>query len=77
MEPKAKGKRATQKEKAAALLKQFEVQFDETLNDRMGHLHNRMVAFVSESRLPITHVITVLQMLLSEATEQAMKKFKG
>jgi len=61
--------------KANELLKQFEIQFDETLNDRMGHLHNRMVAFVSESRLPITHVITVLQMLLSDATEQAKKKF--
>ena len=63
------------KDKAAALLKQFEAQFDETLNDRMGHLHNQIVGFVSESRLPITHVITVLQMLLSEANEQAFKKF--
>ena len=61
--------------KADELLKQFEIQFDETLNDRMGHLHNRMVAFVAESRLPITHVITVLQILLSEATEQAKQKF--
>jgi len=63
------------KTQAAELLKQFESQFDETLNERMGHLHNRMVAFVAESRLPITHVITVLQMLLTEATDQALKKF--
>ena len=63
------------KDKAAELLKQFEAQFDATLNDRMGHLHNRMVAFVAESKLPITHVITVLQMLLSEANDQAIKKF--
>ena len=63
------------KDKAAALLRQFEIQFDETLNDRMGFLHNQMVGFVAESRLPITHVITVLQMLLSEATEQAKQKF--
>jgi len=75
MATKAKSKKADPKDKAAALLKQFEIQFDETLTDRMGDLHNRMVAFVAESRLPITHVITVLQMLLSEANDQAFKKF--
>lgn len=67
----------SESDKAEALLKQFEQDFDRTLTDRMGHLHNRMVAFISESRLPITHVITVLQMLLAEANEQAMQKFVG
>jgi len=45
--------------------------------ESMGHLHNRFVGFISESKLPITHVITVLQLLLIEATQMAHQKYVG
>ena len=70
-------KQSKETAKAEALLKQFEQDFDKTLTDRMGHLHNQFVAFISESRLPITHVITVLNILLYEANEQAKQKYIG
>lgn len=41
----------------------------------MGHLHNRFVGFISEAKLPLTHVIMVLSVLLDEAKEQARKKY--
>jgi hypothetical protein len=55
------------------ILKNYEDKNSET----MGNLHNRFVGFISEAKLPITHVITVLQLLLTEAVEMANQKFIG
>lgn len=46
------------------------------VNDRMGHLHNRFVGYISEARLPLTEVITVLTLLLKEAAEMAKQAYK-
>lgn len=46
-------------------------------DDAMGNLHNRFVAYIAEAQVPLTHVITVLTILLSEATELARKKYQG
>ena len=43
----------------------------------MGHLHNRFVGFISESKLPLPQVITVLQILLNEALQLATAKYLG
>jgi len=48
---------------------------EETNSEMMGHLHNRFVAFISESKLPIPMVITVLQLLLHESIEMAIQKY--
>jgi len=48
---------------------------EETNSEMMGHLHNRFVAFISESKLPIPMVITVLQLLLHESIEMAVQKY--
>lgn len=45
------------------------------MEDRMGQLHNRFVAYISESKLPLPMVVLVLQMLLAEATDQALVKY--
>ena len=51
--------------------------YEDHLNESMAHLHNRFVAFVAESRLPIPQVLLVLHMLIAETTEQAQKKYLG
>lgn len=45
------------------------------LDQEMEKLHNRFVAYISESKLPIMQVIMVLQILLGEAVEMANKKY--
>lgn len=49
----------------------------QTVQDEMGTLHNRMVAYISESRLPLANVVLVLQLLLDEAIELAKKEYLG
>lgn len=51
--------------------------YEDHLVDSMGMLHNRFVAFVAESRLPLPQVLLVLEMLVSETIEQARKKYVG
>jgi hypothetical protein len=51
-------------------------EHSEQVEDAMGHLHNRFVVFIAEARIPLAQVSLVLQMLLSEITEQAMKKYE-
>lgn len=48
---------------------------EDTNTEMMGHLHNRFVAFISESKLPIPMVITVLQLLLHESVDMAVEKY--
>jgi hypothetical protein len=51
--------------------------YEDNLVDSMGMLHNRFVAFVAESKLPLPQVLLVLEMLVSETIEQAKKKYLG
>jgi hypothetical protein len=51
--------------------------YEDHLVDSMGLLHNRFVAFVAESRLPLPQVLLVLEMLVSETIEQAKKQYLG
>jgi len=47
------------------------------IEEQMANLHNRFVAYISEARTPLPFVITVLELLLHEAREQAIKKYLG
>ena len=47
------------------------------VEERMGLLHNRFVAFIAEAQIPIPEVVTLLHVLLAEATEMALKKYIG
>jgi len=69
-----KGKQPSEQEKAAALEKVAKL-YEEALDDKMGLLHNRFVAFIAEARLPLPQVVLVLEILLSETIEQAKVKY--
>lgn len=60
-----------QQEVVAKIIEEYCTQAE----TRAGQLHNRFVGFISEAKLPIDLVVTVLQMLLSEATDIAFKKY--
>ncbi len=49
----------------------------EEIEEQMADLHNRFVAYISEAKIPLPFVITVLELLLHEAREQAIKKYLG
>ena len=49
--------------------------YEAGVTDQMGHLHNKFVGFISEAKIPLPNVITLLQMLLNEALEMANKKY--
>ena len=51
--------------------------YQQFITDKAGELHNKMVAFVSESKLPIIQVLLVLEMLLDEVKEQLKKQHLG
>ena len=51
--------------------------YESEIADEMGKLHNRFVAYISEARLPLTHVIMVLEMLHQETLELAKKQYLG
>ena len=49
--------------------------YEDHLNDSMALLHNRFVAFIAESRLPLPQVLLVLEMLVAETIVQAKTKY--
>jgi predicted dithiol-disulfide oxidoreductase (DUF899 family) len=51
--------------------------YEDHLNESMAHLHNRFVAFIGESRLPLPQVLLVLEMLVAETIDQAKRKYLG
>ncbi len=53
------------------------LRYEAYLEDQMGHLHNRFVAFIAEARLPLPQVMLVLKVLEAETMEQAAKKYLG
>ena len=49
--------------------------YEDHLEQNMALLHNRFVAFIAESRLPLPQVLLVLEMLLDETITQAKTKY--
>lgn len=49
--------------------------YEEQQAEQMGQLHNRFVAFISESGVALQNVIVVLQLLQQEATALAVQKY--
>lgn len=49
--------------------------YNTVLDNQMENLHNRFIAYISESKLPVMQVILVLQLLLKEATDMASHKY--
>ena len=49
--------------------------YEDHLNDSMALLHNRFVAFIAESRLPLPQVLLVLEILVAGTIMQAKQKY--
>jgi uncharacterized protein YdiU (UPF0061 family) len=68
---KKKPNEQQQREVVNTIIEEYCTQYE----TRAGQLHNRFVGFISEAKLPIDLVVTVLTMLLREATDIAFKKY--
>jgi hypothetical protein len=64
-------------EKQQALLEQLSEVYSAKLDDEMGKLHNQFVAFISASKLHLPQVALVLEILLKETVDEAMRKYMG
>lgn len=50
-------------------------QHEAQMSDNMGHLYNRFVGYISEAKVPLPNIITVLELLLHEALTLAKEKY--
>ena len=64
-------------EKKQAVLEAMAKQYAEQLDNDMGQLHNQFVGFISASKLPLPQVALVLEILLRETVDEAMKRYLG
>lgn len=55
----------------------LEKRYNEYITDQAGTLHNQIVAFVSESKIPLVQVMLVLEMLLEECKKGCYEKYIG
>jgi len=62
-------------EQHEAAIAQLRMAYEDHLEESMAHLHNRFVAFIAESRLPLPQVLLVLEMLVVETVVQAKRKY--
>ena len=56
---------------------ELEKQYNQFITEQAGALHNKLVAFVSESKIPLIQVLLVLEILLDEVKEQLRKQHLG
>ena len=54
------------------------LEYAKQLDDCMADLHNRLAAFIAETKIPLPMILLVLKMLEKEVVDQAFKQyFKG
>lgn len=56
---------------------ELEKRYNLYIAEQAGALHNKLVAFVSESKIPLVQVLLVLEILLDEVKEQLKKMHLG
>jgi len=56
---------------------ELEKRYDEYITDEAGILHNKIVLFVSESKVPLIQVMFVLEMTLEDCKRQCYEKYLG
>lgn len=52
-------------------------RYNEYINDQAGMLNNKIIAFVSESKIPLIQVMLVLEILLENCKRQCYEKYLG
>ena len=55
----------------------FRQEAEDAIVDAMGKLHNQMVSFIATAKIPLPHVVMVLEMLKRETLDQAYKQYLG
>jgi len=53
----------------------WQADYEARVNDATGHLHNHMVAYISEAKIPLPQILLVLNMLWMETMEQCRKQY--
>ncbi len=61
-------------EAAKAHLQEVYVNY---LDETMGHLNNRIIAYIAESRLPLPQALLVIRMVEAQLIKQAENKYLG
>lgn len=64
-------------EQQQAILNHLSQEYDLTLDDQMGQLYNQFVVYISSAKIPMTHVLLVLELLKKDTIEQAYRKYVG
>lgn len=65
----------TQKRQAEYVARLRE-EYEQNIADEMGQLYNQIVVFVSAAKIPLPHIITVLDILREDALEQAKLMYR-
>jgi len=52
-------------------------RYNEYINDQAGMLNNKIIALVSESKIPLIQVMLVLELLLENCKRQCFQKYLG
>jgi hypothetical protein len=65
------------KKTKAEALAELSQAYETHLEDAMGHLYNRFVAYIAESRLPLPQALLVLKMVEQEVMIQARQRYMG
>lgn len=56
---------------------ELEARYNQYMADQAGRLHNQIVAFISQSKIPLVQVMLVLEMLLEETKRNCYDKYLG
>jgi hypothetical protein len=64
-------------EKQQAVIEKLREEYLSRLDDNMGQLHNQFVAYISASALPLPQVALVLEILLKETVDEAVRRYMG
>ena len=52
----------------------FEAAYEQALDDQTGNLYNQFVAYISEAKIPLYHVLVVLEVVKTEVIRQIRKR---
>lgn len=73
--PKEKVREPTPEELTAAAFRKMQQMYEVQLDDKMGKLHNQLIAYVSQAQIPLPHLVLVLDLLKDEAVQLAKQKY--
>jgi hypothetical protein len=55
----------------------LEKRYDQYIQDQAGILHNKIAVFIAESKIPLSQVLLVLELLREETIRACYTKYLG